>query len=323
MNSNFEQKSFSTSELTAGSVALATVALIAFFGLRLDQILSPAAPAKFSTASIQLAGASTGSSAEQPSERSGVTREQQPSGPASGSDNLIAPGSSSTKTPGSLAAYPAVADAEGQVTSVAAAILPSPAPERNPVNRSDAMWIQGRLHDLAYFSGDLEDGWGVASRNALRDFKSMNGLSADDRWDKETEQQLASAQNISANNTFIGGWASDIGQCQHGQGHEAPLIISSRAAKTASGECNFGSLIREAGGRWHVAAMCSVRGNSWNSNIDLKLATPTLTWDRMLERAKETTHNGKFTDIGYTRFADDLVISSERGTARYVRCPKP
>jgi RNA-directed DNA polymerase len=30
--------------------------------------------------------------------------------------------------------------------------------------------------------------------------------------------------------------------------------------------------------------------------------------DRMLERAKETTRNGKYTNIEYARFADDLVI---------------
>src|ERR1700746_1239287 len=30
--------------------------------------------------------------------------------------------------------------------------------------------------------------------------------------------------------------------------------------------------------------------------------------DRMLERAKETTRNGKYTYIEYARFADDLVI---------------
>jgi RNA-directed DNA polymerase len=30
--------------------------------------------------------------------------------------------------------------------------------------------------------------------------------------------------------------------------------------------------------------------------------------DRMLERAKEATHYGKYTYIEYARFADDLVI---------------
>jgi RNA-directed DNA polymerase len=30
--------------------------------------------------------------------------------------------------------------------------------------------------------------------------------------------------------------------------------------------------------------------------------------DRMLERAKEVTRNGKYTYIEYARFADDLVI---------------
>ena len=30
--------------------------------------------------------------------------------------------------------------------------------------------------------------------------------------------------------------------------------------------------------------------------------------DRMLERAKETTRNGKYTYVEYARFADDLVV---------------
>ena len=30
--------------------------------------------------------------------------------------------------------------------------------------------------------------------------------------------------------------------------------------------------------------------------------------DKMLEKAKETTRNGKYTDVQYARYADDLVI---------------
>lgn len=30
--------------------------------------------------------------------------------------------------------------------------------------------------------------------------------------------------------------------------------------------------------------------------------------DRMLERAKEATRNGKYTYVEYARFADDLVV---------------
>jgi len=69
--------------------------------------------------------------------------------------------------------------------------------------------------------------------------------------------------------------------------------------------------------------MCSAGRNSWNADMQLKLTTPNLTWDRMLETAKETIHSGKHTDIEYARFTDDLVISTEQGSGRYVRCSEP
>jgi hypothetical protein len=50
-----------------------------------------------------------------------------------------------------------------------------PETERSPLNRLDTMWIQEKLHDLAYFSGERDGVWDAASRNALNDFKIMNG----------------------------------------------------------------------------------------------------------------------------------------------------
>src|SRR5262249_11042544 len=83
------------------------------------------------------------------------------------------------------------------------AAIPSPAaPERDPLRRSDAIEIQGRLRDLGYYPGEGDGVWGAASRNALRDFKSLNGLQHDDRWDRQTEERLWSSRNIAATSTF-------------------------------------------------------------------------------------------------------------------------
>lgn len=338
MNLKFEQKLFSRSELAGGSVALAAVASIALFGFGVVHIPSLAALSRFSVASIPLPRTLTGSSASQPSESSNgssVAREQQLYRLASGADEQNLRGPSDANTSSSALAYPAEGDRNtpaGKTVRVLPAVLtqtqtaetaipPPPETERSPLNRSDAMWIQGRLRDLGYLSGERDGVWDVASRNALHDFKSMNGLSADDRWDKRTEQRLSSGRGVRAESTFIGRWANDIGQCRGD--HGAPIVITSRAAETGSAECNFQSVTRQVASRWRVTAMCSAGRNSWNANMQLKLTTPNLTWDRMLETAKETIPSGKHTDIEYARFTDDLVISTEQGTGRYVRCSEP
>ena len=95
---------------------------------------------------------------------------------------------------------------------------------------------------------------------------------------------------VRADSNFIGGWTDDVGRCRTGR--KAPLVISSRAAKTANGECDFGFVAREAANRWRVTAICAAEGRFWRANIALKLMEPNLTW------------------------------SSERGTETYVRCKR-
>lgn len=175
-----------------------------------------------------------------------------------------------------------------------AAVPLPPEPERNPSNRSDAIWIQTKLRDLGYFAGNGSGIWGPASRYALRDFKAMNGLAEDEKWDLETEHRLLSKQNVPAPSTFIGGWAQSVEECQHFHGAGAPLVIRSRGAETASVKCSFKSLKRElATTAWRVQATCSAGGQSWNSNVSLKLTGSSLNW------------------------------SSESGKETYVRCVKP
>jgi hypothetical protein len=337
MRVKFKHLPLSPSELAGGSGALAVVALVALFGLGVVKIpVLPALPS-FSIGSVQLPA--IGSSGGQPSAQSDskkVTPEQQTYRLASGADDQSAPRPAAAKMSGSGVVYAADGESSDRarrglraqpavLTSARAetAVSTPPGTERSPVNRSDAMWIQDRLHELGYFSGSRDGVWNAASRNALHDFKSLNGLSPDERWDKETEQRLSSGEGIRADNTFIGGWATDVAQCQQGRGHGAPIVITSRAAETGSAECSFRTITREVATWWRVTATCSAGGNSWNANMQLRLTTPNLTFDRMLEPAKEATPVGKHTDIEYARFADDLVISTEQGSGRYVRCPAP
>ena len=174
-----------------------------------------------------------------------------------------------------------------------AAIPPPPEAERNPANRSDAIWIQTKLHDLGYFAGNGNGIWGQASRSALRDFKTMNALAEDDKWDRETEQRLSSKQNVPASSTFIGGWAQSVEECQRFRGPGAPLVIRSRGAETDSVKCSFKSIKREVATAWRIQAACAAGGQSWNANVSLKLAGSNLNW------------------------------SSENGKETYVRCVKP
>ncbi len=170
--------------------------------------------------------------------------------------------------------------------SVREAATPSPEPERNPLNRSDALWIQTKLRDLGYFVGNGSGAWGPASRYALRDFKTMNGLAEDEKWDRETENRLSSKQSVPASSTFIGGWAQSAEECQRFHGTGAPLVIRSRGADTENVKCSFRSVKREPAASWRVQATCSAGGQSWNANVSLKLTGSSLNWSS--ENGKET-----------------------------------
>jgi hypothetical protein len=152
--------------------------------------------------------------------------------------------------------------------------------------------MQAKLRDLGYYAGNTNGVWGTASRNALRDFKTMNGLAEDDKWDQETEQRLVLGQTVHASSTFVGRWAPGIDECQRLRGSGAPLVIRARGAETDGGKCSFRSVRQEAATTWRVQAACSAEGQSWNASISLKLTGSNLNW------------------------------SSERGTETYVRCSK-
>jgi peptidoglycan hydrolase-like protein with peptidoglycan-binding domain len=84
-----------------------------------------------------------------------------------------------------------------------AAYPPPPGARMNPLNRADCQSIQRRLADLGYYSGGGDGLWGTASRNALRDFKVMNGLPDDDEWDAATEVALRGGEAVRASEVIF------------------------------------------------------------------------------------------------------------------------
>ena len=65
----------------------------------------------------------------------------------------------------------------------------------NPLNRADAVRINGRLRELGFFKGKNDGLWSGASRVALHDFKVKNGLAPDDVWDEQSESILFGASS--------------------------------------------------------------------------------------------------------------------------------
>jgi hypothetical protein len=318
MSLNFAPKPFSTFELVAGSAALAPVALIAFFGLRVPQTQnpSPAEPTSLSTASIPLPRSPVPASNEQLSERSqnvGAAHESPPVDPSSEGDNLVAEPGSANATGSSAVDRP----------------LTAAAWQLGRWRIDGAAGVKQRLIQAGLLWGFADSLGGTASRNAGCGFPSPDAEGSHEVWDQRTQPKpfVTSCDSSSAEsrtelstqgrvaeaaiapsppveqtppptrgsrseNTFIGGWADDPGECREGQNHGAPLVISLHAARTASAKCDFRSITPEAASRWHIVAACSREGESWTAHVDLKLTRSILTW------------------------------SSERGTARYVRCLK-
>jgi peptidoglycan hydrolase-like protein with peptidoglycan-binding domain len=113
----------------------------------------------------------------------------------------------------------------------------------NPLNATDAIKLQNRLAELGFFAGRSDGVWGPASRSALREFKTRNGLTADDQWDGDTERAVVAEGAI--REVFLGKWGDDQVDCQ-----SAPIQISARDAKASSKghaiECGrFGSWLCE------------------------------------------------------------------------------
>ncbi len=146
---------------------------------------------------------------------------------------------------------------------------PPPGTTLNPLNRADATNLQKRLGELGFFAGQNDGVWGPASRGALRDFKTKNGLSADDQWNAETERALKEGQ---ATEAFLGGWADDTADCK-----TAPIQITVHEAKGNRSVCKFGSIQREDNS-WRIQAVCTIDGRTSTENITLSILNARLTW---------------------------------------------
>jgi len=168
----------------------------------------------------------------------------------------------------------------------------------NPLNRSDAEKINGKLRALGYFEGKNDGVWSGASREALRHFKQAIQIGDDDVWDGVTEARLVSAESqpmTDANQLMsspdpsvtaeaferaVGGyWSVDIRACPGGRGgsNALPVKISSKGADARSGTCSFGD-IQGSGMDWDVRATCSAGGRSWESNIHFRRIGAGLKW---------------------------------------------
>ena len=78
--------------------------------------------------------------------------------------------------------------------TIETAYPPPPAAGMNPLNRAEGQRIQRRLAELGYYTGHGDGSWGMASRNALRNFKAANGLADDDAWNAMAEAVLFDEQ---------------------------------------------------------------------------------------------------------------------------------
>jgi hypothetical protein len=263
MSVNSGRKPFSVPEFFGGGIALVTVALIAFGGLRVAQPQNPLpTPTRYAPVSIQSSEALAKLSFEQPgglSDVAGATPDVQSPDNRQGADNSTPIASNGAKAPGPPAAdRPAAAAAAGP----------------------DGLRIQQRRTEA--------DSPGVFTDVVWH--PQLSNPPPDSRLANSQRRNVPDPPGAGADTTFVGRWTDDIGRCRTGR--KAPLVISSRAAKTANGECAFGVVAREAANRWRVTAICAAGESFWRANIALKLMEPNLTW------------------------------SSERGTETYVRCKR-
>jgi hypothetical protein len=169
----------------------------------------------------------------------------------------------------------------------------------NPLNKIDAGRIHARLRDLGFFQGRNTAIWGTSSRTALREFKSKNGLSADDVWDSVTEQKLFDAISKPAEiseaerfeGLFAGTWAVNPRACPilGVTSDTLPVSIRRDRAQAGNAACDFRD-VKSEGERWVIRAQCQSGNASWAANITLVRSGNQITW------------------------------SSERGVATYYRC---
>jgi hypothetical protein len=281
MNSARAPKPFSAFELAAGSAALAVIAAIASVGLRVAQPQIPS-PAAFSSFSTASIPSSWAVIRASGEQLRERSKKLAASQKPSPVDRGLADDNLVLPEPGDAKAPGSPAMDGGRLFDDTADV-------------EQRLTTAGLLLGFAYGVG------GTVSPSLAM---SLDPRSTASRTELPTQVQTAEVaivpsppaqhnslrRRVHAEGTFVGGWAYDSGECRQGQDHGAPLLISTYAARTASSECDFRSVRREGASRWRIVALCSREGESWSAHVDLKLVGASLTW------------------------------SSERGTAKYVRC---
>jgi hypothetical protein len=178
---------------------------------------------------------------------------------------------------------------------VTAGAEPSPAQgERRgnapPATPEKTRAAQQRLAEIGYLRAAPGDTWSPEANEALREFKTAQGLGPEPVLDETTEKALYDLAHLESAK-FVGVWAPEIAACApRNRTRLLTAVINHKGAWAGDVSCSFAEPKRE-GDTWSFAAVCSRGRNRWTSNVRL---TPT---------------------------GDALIWSSERGTQRYLRCP--
>jgi hypothetical protein len=149
---------------------------------------------------------------------------------------------------------------------------------------------QERLAEIGYLRAAAGDTWSPEANEALREFKTAQGLGPEPVLDEATERALYDPAHLESAK-FVGVWAPEIAACApRNRTRLLTAVINHKGAWAGDVSCSFAEPKRD-GDTWSFAAVCSRGRNRWTSNVRL---TPT---------------------------GDALIWSSERGTQRYLRCP--
>lgn len=133
--------------------------------------------------------------------------------------------------------------------------------------------LQARLQEFGYLQGRT-NGWDSASRIALREFKTVNGLGGDEFLDERTQKLLMFGNAPRKQQTYIGAWSENT--CEPNA--QSDIIISSRrAVSSAGGACDF-SNIKASGLNWSMITTCTNSGEKWTAAIRLAVFDGKLIW---------------------------------------------
>ena len=144
------------------------------------------------------------------------------------------------------------------------------------LSRENVRQIQARLRELGFLSSANTGEWDASSRDALRDFKLVNHLPHNDKWDVRTGEKLHSQTAVRADRSFIGNWST--APCRSATTKDMRLSINSRRAKSSTGSvCKFND-IASGNGEWRVQATCSQGDRHWTANGKLALTANKLVW---------------------------------------------